>query len=127
MSDINREEVKARLEASEARVAMSAEIIRSEMSQLRSEMSMHAERAQASADKFYTEAGKVLAEIRLSNAEHKVAMYGVGYKVIAWTLGTILAFGSVGLGAWKAIKDASPPHAPAQQTMPAPASSSKQP
>ena len=103
MSDeMNRHEVTARLEASEARVALAVEGMRSDMAQLRSDMSVHAERSEAKAETFYAEAGKVLAEIRAANAEHKASLYGVGYKVIAWTLGTILAVSGVAVGVYRA-------------------------
>lgn len=110
MTDLNREEVKARLEASEARVATAVEGIRGELGTMRAEFgAMRAEAAanakvsQARADEFYAEAKSVLAEIRLANEQQKVAIYGVGYKVITWTLGTILAVGGLALGAWRAF------------------------
>ncbi|MCD9005183.1 hypothetical protein LDO31_02840 [Luteimonas sp. XNQY3] len=114
MTDVTRHEMNARLEASEARVATVAESIRGELSAMRTDfVAMRAQSesdakiSQARASEFYAEAGKVLAEIRLANSEHKVSMYGVGYKVIAWTLGTILAVGGVALGAWRAFAAAS--------------------
>jgi len=114
MSDLNREEVKARLEAAEARIATSVEAIRADSAALRAEMRSQGERAQGSADRFYAEAGKILAEIHLANERQKVEIYGLGYKVIAWTLGTMLAIGGVSLSAYNALKPKP------QTTMPTP-------
>lgn len=103
MTEVTRHEMAARLDATEARVALAAESMRSDMGQLRSEMAANAERAQANADRFYADAGRVLAEIRMTNSEHKAALYGVGYRVIAWTLGTILAVAGIAIGAYRAF------------------------
>jgi hypothetical protein len=84
--------------------------MRAEMTELRAdlrggmaEIRAQGERAQVNADRFYAEAGKVLAEIRLANSEHKVGLYGAGYKVITWTLGTVLALIGVAFGAYRAL------------------------
>ena len=95
MNGPTREEVTARLEATEARVAMAVESIRGDSTAMRSEMSSHFERLQASQDRFHAQAGKVLAEIELSNEKHKVSIYGIGYKIFAWSFATVLAIAGV--------------------------------
>ena len=111
MSDMTRDEIKSRLEASEARVATAVEGMRADAANLRadvkaalSEIRSQGDRAQASADKFYADAGRMLAEIRLAGEQNKTTVMGMGYKVITWTLGTILAIGGVSVGVYNALK-----------------------
>jgi len=110
MSEVTRNEMNARLEASEARVATVAEGIRGELSAMRADFAAmraqseaDAKIAQARASEFYADARSALTEIKLASEQNKVTIYGIGYKVIAWTLGTILAVGSVALGVWRAL------------------------
>jgi hypothetical protein len=129
MSEMNREEAKARLEASEARVATAVEAMRADNTALRSEIRAQGERAQVSADRFYAEAGKVLAEIHLANERQKVELYGLGYKVFSWTLATVLAVGGLSIGAYNALKPKPPqaPATPSSQLAPAQAEQSPKP
>lgn len=101
MNDLTRQEVQARIEASEARVAMVAESIKSDMSGLRSEISAQAKISQAAAETFYARANQVLSQIDLSNEKHKNALYGTGYKVIVWTVGTVITLGVLGMTAYR--------------------------
>ena len=133
MNDVSRHEMSAALAASEARVATIVESMRADAAELRAELregnalikaqgeiaKAGAERFQADADRFYADARTLLAEsrtalseIRLAGEQNKTAMMGLGYKVITWTLGTILAVGGVSIGAYNAIKR-SPTTAPA--------------
>jgi biotin operon repressor len=113
MSDLNREEVKARLEASEAKMATSVEGLRADGATLRAdvnsalaEIRAQGDRAQASADKFYSEAGRLLAEIRLAGEQNKTAVMGMGYKIAAWLFGAIVAVASLSLAIYKAVSAA---------------------
>lgn len=120
MTSITREEVAAKLEASEARVATAVEAMRADAAELRAELreghaqqKAQAEQAQAEASKFYAEAGRVLAEIRLAGEQNKTALMSIGYKAATWTLATFLALASFGIAAYNAMKrpavQASPP------------------
>lgn len=118
MGDMDREEVKARLEASEARVATVVESMRADAAELRSQLHTGLEQiksqgavAQASADKFYAqsesllaESKTLLAEIRMAGEKNRADVMGMGYKVITWTLATILTVGSLSVGAYNALK-----------------------
>ncbi|HGM6719894.1 hypothetical protein J5H43_01870 [Stenotrophomonas maltophilia] len=113
MSELSREEVQARLDASEARVATSVESMRADAAQLRadvktslSEIRAQGDRAQASADRFYSEAGRLLAEIKLAGEQNKTAVMGMGYKVAAWIFGAIVAIASLSLAVYKAVSAA---------------------
>lgn len=126
VSEITRQELDARLEASEARVAMAVESMRADAASLRAdvrdglnEIKIQGVSAQASAEKFYADAGKLLAEIHLANERQKVELYGLGYKVIAWTLGTMLAVGSVAVAVYGVIS----PRQQSVPSVPAPVSS----
>lgn len=138
MSDVTRHEMNATLAASEARVATLVESMRADAAGLRAELresnahikaqgeiaKASAERFQADADRFYADARTLLAEsrtalseIRLAGEQNKTALMGLGYKVITWTLGTILAIGGVSIGAYNAIKR---PSTSTPVTLPAP-------
>lgn len=113
MNDMTREEVKARLDASEARVATAIEGVRADAATLRAdikstlfEIKAQGDRAQVSADRFYAEAGRVLAEIKLAGEQNKTAVMGMGYKVAAWLFGAIVAIGSLSLAVYKAVSTA---------------------
>jgi hypothetical protein len=145
MSDITRSELDARLSASEAKVDRIVERMRADAAELRadlkadsatlradmrealSDIKASGESAKANADRFYAEAKTLLAEsraalteIRLAGEQNKTVMMGMGYKVITWTLGTILAIGGVSVGVYNALKPKGPfpPPAPAQLIAP---------
>jgi hypothetical protein len=133
MSDMNREEVKSRLEASEARVATAVEGMRADNAALRADLQtgIKAIEAQgqvmrAEAASFFSDARRVLAEIQVSQEKDRNQYYALGYKVIVWSIGTVLTVTGLGLGLWNAIHKAPPPSpapAPAaavQQATPAP-------
>ncbi|HEL4191542.1 TPA: hypothetical protein UM521_000339 [Stenotrophomonas maltophilia] len=145
MSDITRSELDARLSASEAKVDRIVERMRADAAELRadlkadsatlradmrealSDIKASGESARTNADRFYAEAKTLLAEsraalteIRLAGEQNKTVMMGMGYKVITWTLGTILAIGGVSIGVYNALKPKSPllPSVPAQLVAP---------
>ncbi len=145
MSDITRSELDARLSASEAKVDRIVERMRADAAELRadlkadsatlradmrealSDIKASGESARTNADRFYAEAKTLLAEsraalteIRLAGEQNKTVMMGMGYKVITWTLGTILAIGGVSVGVYNALKPKSPllPSVPAQLVTP---------
>ncbi|WP_155760196.1 hypothetical protein [Stenotrophomonas maltophilia] len=140
MSDISRSELDARLASSEAKVDRIVERMRADAAELRADLKADSatlradvrealadikasgESAKANADRFYAEAKTLLAEsraalteIRLAGEQNKTVMMGMGYKVITWTLGTILAIGGFSVGVYNALKPKN------QISMPAPA------
>jgi hypothetical protein len=130
MNDTNREEVKARLEASEARVASALDGIRADTAVLRSDISAglakiqaQGEQMKADAGTFYAEARTVLTEIRLAQEQAKSSAYAIGYKVIVWSVSTVLALAGLALGGYNALKRPSSSHsltAPPTSGRPAP-------
>lgn len=104
MGDLNREEVKARLETAEARIATAVESMRADAAELRSDLHTGLEQmkaqgmvAQANADKFYAQAGSILAdsktllaEIRQAGEKNRADMMGMGYKALTWIFGAAL-------------------------------------
>lgn len=120
MSELTREEISARIEASEARVATVVESLRADASDLRADLrdgmariSSQGEVAQAKADQFYAEAHKLLAEsrtalteIRLAGEQSKVNVMGLGYKFLTWFFGAIVALGGLGATVYTAVKRA---------------------
>jgi hypothetical protein len=119
MSDMTREEVKARLEASEARVSTVVETMRSDAAELKSELHTGLEQikaqgiaAQVNADKFYAQAGTLLAEsktllaeIRQAGEKNRADVMSMGYKALTWIFGAALAL----CGLYFTIKKANAP------------------
>lgn len=80
MSDMNREEVKARLEASEARVATSMETMRSDLGI-----------GLAKIDIGLAKMDTTLAQILVAVEKGKSDRYAAGYKIITWSIATVVA------------------------------------
>ncbi|MDR7070518.1 hypothetical protein J2X02_003383 [Pseudoxanthomonas japonensis] len=102
MAGPTREEINARLEAAEARVAWAVESMRAEVKTgvadiktLGVEMKAQADKAQATADRFYADAGKVLAEIKLQGEVNRTQIMSMGYKFAAWFLGALVGLASL--------------------------------
>ena len=124
MSDMDRVEVKARLEASEARVGKVVESMRADAAELRSQLHTGLEQiraqgavAQASADKFYAQAGALLAdsktllaEIRQAGEKNRADVMSMGYKALTWLFGAALALCGLYFTIKKAVEA---PRAPA--------------
>lgn len=115
MNDMSREEVKARLEASEARVATAVEGMRADAAELRGDMAVALGRIQAQGDQmkadssaFYADARTILAEIRLAQEQNRNTAYAIGYKVIVWAIGTVIALAGLAIGGYNALKKPSP-------------------
>jgi hypothetical protein len=139
MSEMNREEVKARLEASEARVATVVESMRADSEGLRfelreglSQIKVLGQISQANADKFYADAHKmmaesrtVLTEIKLAGEQNRTNVMAMGYKFAAWIFGAVIALSGLYFTVQKAIADR--PAAASIQISPAPAPSASQP
>lgn len=97
MSDMNREEVKARMEASEARVATSIESLKGDFTGLRGEFSaLRHEMASGQSRMDVT-----LAKILLAVEQGKSDRYATGYKVITWSIGTVIAITGIGIVLYK--------------------------
>lgn len=90
MPDMNREEVKARLEASEARVAASHEAIKGEFTALKGEFAG-----------LRHEMASGLDRILLAVEKGKSDRYATGYKVITWSIGTVFTLVALGLALYK--------------------------
>lgn len=120
MNEVTRHELAATVAASEARVATVVEGMRADAAELRAELregnalmkaqgeklQAQAIEASAAAGRFYSDAGRLLAEIKLAGEQNKTAVMGMGYKVAAWLFGTILAIGSLSLAVYKAVSAA---------------------
>lgn len=97
MTDMSREEVKARLEASEARVAASMET-------LRSDLGAGVARIDVGLSKIDTGLAKMdakLAEILMAVEKGKSDRYATGYKIITWTIGTVFALAGLLLSIYR--------------------------
>lgn len=90
MSEMNREEVKARLEASEARVTASNEAIKGEFVALRGEFVGLRHEVAAGLD-------KILLAVERGKSER----YASGYKIITWTIGTVVALAGLGIAFYR--------------------------
>lgn len=151
MSDMHREEAKARIEASEARVGKVVESMRADAAELRSELHAGLEQikaqgivAQANADRFYADARSMLAdskallaEIRHAGEKNRADVMGMGYKILTWIFGAALALCGLYFTIKKAVAPApaapvsvsapvtadAPPPAPAQPPPPPPSPS----
>ncbi|UGB46965.1 hypothetical protein LQ772_06650 [Frateuria edaphi] len=126
MSDMNREEVKARLEASEARVATAVESMRADSAALRADLQTGLKTIEAQgsvmrseAASFFADARRVLAEIQVAQEKDRNQYYALGYKVIVWSFGTVLTVAGLGLGFWNALHKAPPPAQPPAAAQPA--------
>lgn len=132
MADLTREELNAKLEACEARVAAAVESMRADWHGLRADVTQgiaeirtQGERSQAAADRFYAEAGRVLAEIRLAGEKNRSTVMELGYRVAAWVFGAIVTLGSLYFTVRKAVEpppvaSAAPAPQPAPTAQPAP-------
>lgn len=134
MSDVTREEVKARLEASEARVSTVVEAMRSDAAELRSELHTGLEQirsqgviAQANADKFYAQAGALLAdsktllaEIRQAGEKNRADVMSMGYKALTWLFGAVLALCGLYFTIKKAVEAPRAPAMTSAQSQPPP-------
>lgn len=112
MNDLTRQEMQASLAASEARVSALVESMRADAAELRAELREGAgamkqglaqikasgDAAQAHADRFYAEARTLLAdsraaltEIKLAGEQNRTNVMALGYKILTWFFGAILA------------------------------------
>ena len=126
MSDMHREEAKARIEASEARVAAVVESMRADAAELRSEVHAGLEQikaqgvvAQANADTFYADARTILAdsktllaEIRQAGEKNRADVMGMGYKILTWIFGALLALCGLYFTIKKAVQQPPAPQSP---------------
>lgn len=97
MSDMSREEVKARLEASEARVAASMETLRSDLGAGVARIDVGLAKIDTGLAKMDT----TLAQILMAVEKGKSDRYATGYKIITWSIGTVFALASLALAIYK--------------------------
>lgn len=112
MSEMQRDEVKARIEASEARMATLAELVRSEAVTARAEITVGFrdlrainDSIKADAAVFHAEAGRTFADLHRAHAANKADTYALGYRVATWVFGTLLTLMTLALAMYKAWRD----------------------
>lgn len=97
MSEMSREEVKARLEASEARVAASMETLRSDLGAGVARIDVGLAKIDTGLAKMDTTLAQILTAVEKGKSDR----YATGYKIITWSIGTVFALASLALAIYK--------------------------
>lgn len=117
MNTMSREEVEQRIRVAEANSRAALAEFREEAAKLRSdlragndqiglvlkEVKSQGEANVAQSTTFYSKANEVLGQIKLAGEQNKTWLMSIGYKVLTWFFGAIVAIASVSLAVYKAV------------------------